>query len=100
MAQRVLDFKKETWFTVANMDSNLLNSCCVHRPVSVEQVGEPPTNFSKRWGGGVALTESQLLEGICWERGADFILVGGGRGVTWGLQLSRETKSKYQNLNI
>ena len=52
MAQRVLDFKKETWFTVANMDSNLLNSCCVHRLLSVEQVGEPPTNFSKRWGGG------------------------------------------------
>ena len=29
---------------------------------------EPPTKFSKRGG----FTESQLLEGGCWERGGDF----------------------------
>ena len=50
MAQRVLDFKKKAWLTVVNMDSNLLNSCSVHHPLSIEQVGEPPSNLSKRWG--------------------------------------------------
>ena len=79
MAQRVLDFKKKTWLTVVNMDSNLLSSCSVHRPLSLEQVGEPPTDFSKRWRG--ALRECQLLERICWERGDEFILVeGASRG--------------------
>ena len=51
----------------------LLGVCgSVHPPLSAGGV-EPPTKFSKRWGG---LTGTQLLERGCWERGGDFFQGG------------------------
>ena len=73
MVQRVLSFKKKTRLTVMNMHSKLLNNGNVHPPLSAAGGFEPPTNFSKREGG---FTGPQLLEGICWEQGGDFIQVG------------------------
>ena len=92
VAQRVLSFKKKTRLTIMNMHSKLLNTCSVHPPISGGGGGrgEPPFKYSKRGG----LTEPQLFEGICWERGGDFIS-------GWGaLQFSHKNKSKYENLNI
>ena len=73
VAQRVLSFKKKTRLTVMNMHSKLLNSHSVHPPLSDGEGVEPPTKFSKRGG----LPGPQLLEGVCWERGGDFIQGGG-----------------------
>ena len=55
------------------MHSKLLNSHSVHSPLSDGGRVEPPTRFSKS---GV-LTVPQFLEGVCWERGGDFIQEGG-----------------------
>ena len=68
VAQRVLSFKKKTRLTVMNMHSKLLNNHSVHPPLSAGEVNLQP-NFQK----GGSFTESQPLEGICWERGGDFI---------------------------
>ena len=38
-------------------------------PPFLQQGVEPPTKFSKRWGG---LTGPQILDVGCWERGGDF----------------------------
>ena len=51
-----------------NMHSKLLNNHSVHPPLSAGEVNLQP-NFQK----GGRFTESQPLEGICWERGGDFI---------------------------
>ena len=77
VAQRVLSFKKKTRLTVMNMHSKLLNSHSVHPPLSDGGRVEPPTKFSKRG----SLTGPQLLEGVCWERGGDFIQ--GGRSAVF-----------------
>ena len=76
VAQRGLSFKKKTRSTVMNMHSKLLNNHSVHPPLSAGDWGggggrvEPPTKFSKREG---RLTKPQLLDGVCSERGGDFI---------------------------
>ena len=46
VAQRVLSFKKKTRLTVMNMDSNLLNSRNMHRPLSAGGMNLQP-NFEK-----------------------------------------------------
>ena len=87
VAQRVLSFKKKTSLTVMNLHSKLLNSHIVHPPLSDGGRVEPPTKFSKKgWG----LTGPQLLEGVCWERGGDFIQ---------RVQFSHKNKSKSEIFN-
>ena len=94
-AQRVLSFKKKTRLTehavVKQSQLNnfkLLNNGSVQPPLSARGGGEPPTKSSKKGG----LTEPQISQGICWERGGgDFIR---------GVQFSHKNKSKYENLNI
>ena len=90
VAQRVLSFKKKTRLTVMNMHSKLLNSHSVHPPYSDGEGVEPPTKFSKRRG----LTGLQLLQGVCSERGGDFI-----QGVGRGVQFSHKNKSKSEIFN-
>ena len=86
VAQRVLSFKKKTRLTVMNMHSKLLNSHSVHPPLPGGEGIEPPTKFSK----SEVLTGPQLLEGVCWERGGDFIQ---------GVQFSHKNKSKSEMFN-
>ena len=57
-------------------------------PPFLQRRVEPPTKFSKRWGG---LTGPQILDGDCWERGGDFFQEG--------LQLSHKNKLKSEIYN-
>ena len=58
------------WFWI---NQHFLSIHSVHPPAPFCRRGiEPPTKFSKRG----ELTEPQLLEGGCWERGGDFFQGG------------------------
>ena len=83
LAQRVLSFKMKTRLTVMNMHSKLLNSHSVHPPLPGGEGIEPPTKFSK----SEVLTGPQLLEGVCWERGGDFI-----QGCSFHIKINQNLK--------
>ena len=96
VAQRVLSFKKKTSLTVMNIHSKLLNNQSVHPPLSAGGI-ETPTKFSKR---GRRLTGTQLLNGVCWQRGGDFIQGGCNFHIKINQNLKYLTAKKFMSKNI
>ena len=63
---------------------------CTHPFLLQGGGGVEPPIFQKVGGGG--LTGPQLLDGICWEQGGDFIQGGEGGGCNFPIKINQNIK--------